>query len=66
LLIFLRLILIDSNKSKLFISEKLTFAFNKDYSSPSPILSNEEALKIFSDHAKTPESLNIYLMQVIK
>jgi hypothetical protein len=66
LLIFLRLILIDSNKSKLFISEKLTFAFNKDYSSPSPILSNEQALKIFSDHAETPESLNIYLMQVIK
>jgi hypothetical protein len=50
----------------LFISEKLTFAFNKDYSSPSPILSNEQAPKIFSDHAETPESLNIYLMQVIK
>lgn len=66
LLIFLRLILIDSNKSKLFISEKLSFAFNNDYSSPSPILSNEQALKIFSDHAETPESLNIYLMQVIK
>ncbi|MDB9488113.1 hypothetical protein PN492_16420 [Dolichospermum circinale CS-537/01] len=66
LLIFLRLILIDSNKSKLFISEKLSFAFNNDHSSPSPILSNEQALKIFSDHAETPESLNIYLMQVIK
>jgi hypothetical protein len=50
----------------LFISEKLSFAFNNDHSSPSPILSNEQALKIFSDHAETPESLNIYLMQVIK
>jgi hypothetical protein len=47
------------------VSEKLSFAFNNDHSSPSPILSNEQALKIFSDHAETPESLNIYLMQVI-
>ena len=45
LLIFLRLILIDSNKSKLFISEKLTFAFNNDHSSPSPSLVMNKHLK---------------------
>lgn len=66
MLVFLRLILRDSCKSKLFIAEKLSFTFNNDYTSPHPILTNEQALTAFNGYAETPESLNAYLMQVIK
>ncbi|MBS9388904.1 MAG: DUF4435 domain-containing protein [Dolichospermum sp. WA123] len=65
-LLFLRLILRDSCKSKLFIAEKLSFTFNNDYTSPHPILTNEQALTAFNGYAETPESLNAYLMQVIQ
>jgi hypothetical protein len=66
LLVFLRLILIDSNKSHLFIAEKLSFTFNNDYTNQNPILSNEQAITAFNGYAETPESLNNYLKQVIK
>ncbi|MBD2570857.1 DUF4435 domain-containing protein [Anabaena lutea] len=66
LLVFLRLILRDSNKSQLFITEKLSFTFNNDYTSLNPILTNEQALTAFNGYAETHESLNVYLTQVIK
>ncbi|MFM7408114.1 MAG: DUF4435 domain-containing protein [Cuspidothrix sp.] len=65
LLVFLRLILIDSNRSKLFITAKLSFTFNNDYTSRNPILSNEEALKVFSVYAETPQILDDYLTELI-
>jgi hypothetical protein len=64
LLVFLRLIVIDSNKSQEFIGQKLTFKFNNDYSTNNPILTNEQALTVFSGYAETPEVLNEYLKQV--
>lgn len=53
----IELILQDSSKSKIFIKEKVKFAFGDR-------LSNDQAIAIFSAYAETPESLNEYLKQV--
>lgn len=53
----IELILQDSSKSKLFIKEKVKFAFGDR-------INNDQAIAIFSTYAETPDSLNEYLKYV--
>lgn len=55
----IELILQDSKNDKKHIKKKIKFDFGER-------LSNEQAMDIFSAYAETPESLNDYLIQVIK
>ncbi len=66
LLVFLKLILIDSNKDRLVIKRQLKFKFNNDCTNTKPILNIEQALEIFSPYAETPNSLKDYLSEVVK
>lgn len=61
LLTIIELILQDSfdNEKRKYIKEKINFDFSAQ-------LSNQQALKLFSAHAETPESLDNYLEQVTK
>lgn len=59
LLTIIELILQDSSDSKKYIKDKIKFAFGEK-------LNNQQALKVFSAYAETPESLDNYLKQVTK
>ena len=58
LLTIIELILKDSSHTKKYVQQKIKFAFGDK-------LNNEQALEIFSDCAETPESLDIYLKDVV-
>ncbi len=55
----IELILKDSLEDKKYIQQTIKFTFSQR-------LSNDQAISIFSAYAETPQSLNAYLMQVIK
>ena len=52
-------ITITQSNPKKYVEQKIKFAFGQK-------LSNEQAIRIFSAYAETPETLNDYLKQVIK
>ena len=54
---FIELLINDSLKAQQHLKRKIQFSFNSK-------LNNEQAVKVFSSYAETPDSLKKYLMQI--
>lgn len=54
----IELLLQDSLNTQQYIKSKIKFTFNSK-------LNNEQAIKLFSNYAETPDSLKNYLQQVV-
>ncbi|NEP44528.1 MAG: DUF4435 domain-containing protein, partial [Okeania sp. SIO2H7] len=56
LLVFIKLLLQDADKTQNYLNKKIKFSFGEK-------ISNQQAINIFSGYAETPESLKEYLKQ---